>query len=74
MDIEKIFYQYQKHIAMIERMHLNEIPARELVMAGTAGIPDLPPPELTQPEGMQGKIWRSVDTQEVVARLREARN
>jgi hypothetical protein len=77
MDIEKILYQYQKHIAIAERMRLDAIPAREPVLAGS--VEPLPSIDLPVPEGAelaletQG-IWRPIEPQEAVIRLREVRN
>ncbi len=75
MDFVKIYYQYQKQIAVAERMRLHEIPAREPVMAGAVEAPDLlPTPDLPEPEGVKKEIWQPIGALGVAARLRQARN
>ncbi len=72
MEFEKILFQYQKYIAIAERMHLHEVPAREPVMAGSMDA--LPMPNPPEPERVKKGIWRPMDVQKAAARLREARN
>ncbi len=74
MGKEHIFYQYQKYIAMTEKMHLNALPTREPVLAGAGDL--LPSPqELLEPLPAEKKdTWRPINVQEVVMKMREARN
>ncbi len=77
MAFETIFNQYQKYIAIAEKMRLNEIPAPEPVLAGSGDrLPPLDPqlePQL-EPAGAKKEIWRPIGIQEVVNKMREARN
>jgi hypothetical protein len=77
MDMERIYAQYQKYIAITERARLQTLPAREPVLAGSGEL--LPSPELlapVEPAPERGKqeIWRPIDAQEVLNRMRLDRN
>ncbi len=74
MGMEHIFYQYQKYIAISEKMHLNALPCREPVLAGAGDLlPSLQ--ELLEPLPAEKKeAWRPINVQEVVIKMREARN
>jgi hypothetical protein len=77
MAFEQIFNQYQKYIAIAEKMHLHEIPAQEPVLAGPGEfVPPLEPQLEPQrvPAGVKKEIWRPIQVQEVVTKMREARN
>ncbi len=77
MDLEKIYAQYQKYIAVAERMSLHKSPAREPVLAGSDDIspsPDLAELESTTPEAGRQEIWRPIDAEEVLTRMRLTRN
>jgi hypothetical protein len=77
MDVERIYAQYQKYIATAERMRLHTSPEREPVLAGSGDLlpsPDLLEPEVEAPERGKLEIWRPIDTQEVVTRMRPGRN
>jgi hypothetical protein len=75
----KIYTQYQKYIAIAERMRLHErvIPVQEPVLAGSLDLPpgvEIRKPEVAAPVKTRRVIWRPMDAQEVVTRLRIAQN
>jgi len=77
MDMVKIYAQYQKYIAIAERMHIRMSPVQEPVMAGSVDL--LPEQEFLEsesaaPEKDRREIWRPMDTQEVVTRMRMTQN
>jgi hypothetical protein len=82
MDILKIYAQYQKYIAITERVRLQAVPAAipagEPVLSGpipsTGSLDALPTPDQLEPAGERPEIWRRIDAQEAVTRLRSVRN
>jgi hypothetical protein len=77
MDLERIYAQYQKYIATAERMRLHSVSPQEPVPAGSEDLlpsPGLLEPESVAPERGKQQIWRPIEPQEVVTRMRIGRN